>query len=134
MASGRVQAQRFDGCFACGAANPQGLHLSFEITPAGEARARWVAGAVWEGFEGILHGGIVSTMLDEAMAHAVVARQWKAFTCELRVRMRRSVSTGETIEIRGWIVERQKRRILAEASITGGDGTERAHAWATFLE
>ncbi len=133
MASGSVQARRYDGCFACGAANPQGLHLSFRVADDGAARAEWRAGRAWEGFEGILHGGIVTTLLDEAMAHAIVARGLHALTCELRVRMRKHVATGDIVKIRGWIAEQQKRRILAEASVSGPAGDERAHAWATFL-
>ncbi len=133
MASGTVQARRYDGCFACGAANPQGLHLSFRIAQDGAAHAEWRAGRAWEGLEGVLHGGIITTLLDEAMAHAIVARGLRALTCELRLRMRKHVGTGETVEIRGWIAEQQKRRILAEASVCGPDGDERAHAWATFL-
>ena len=54
-------------------------------------------------------------------------------TGELRVRYRHYVSTGETLHVRGWIVKRAKRLIATEATLTASDGSERAHAWASFL-
>jgi acyl-coenzyme A thioesterase PaaI-like protein len=75
---------------------------------------------------------VVSTVLDEAMSKAVAAG-CEALTAELRVRFRRQVVSGGTFLIRGWIRNRSKRRIEAEATLTAPDGTEHAHAWAVFL-
>jgi acyl-coenzyme A thioesterase PaaI-like protein len=92
-----------------------------------------VAGADWEGFTGVLHGGVIGTLLDEAMAKAVVAREWRGMTVELRVRYRHHVATGEELRISGWVTERKKRRVLVEASVSTVNGEERAHGWGTFL-
>ncbi|MCC6858598.1 MAG: PaaI family thioesterase [Bryobacterales bacterium] len=97
------------------------------------AAARWVASSDLESFRGVVHGGLVATVLDEAMSQAAATSGSQALTCELRVRLRRPVAAGEDLEVRGWVVERRKRRILTEAALSGRDG-ERAHAWATFLE
>jgi acyl-coenzyme A thioesterase PaaI-like protein len=86
-----------------------------------------------EGFRGIVHGGIVSTVLDEAMSKAVFATNCQALTCELKVRFRHHVAVGEPLQICGWVVSRKKRKITAEASLCTLDGKERAQAWATFL-
>jgi acyl-coenzyme A thioesterase PaaI-like protein len=67
------------------------------------------------------------------MSKAVMARHCEALTAELRVRFRRPVSPGDAVQIRGWVVEKRKRRILAEAMLTTAAGEEYAHAWATFL-
>ena len=80
-----------------------------------------------------MHGGIISTVLDEAMSKAVVAMNYEALTGELRVRFRHHVTAGENLRIRGWIVEKVKRLVKAEATLTAADGSERAHAWARFL-
>ena len=80
-----------------------------------------------------MHGGIVSTVLDEAMSQAVVSRRWQALTCELRVRLRRHVAAGSAFSVRAWVVEKRKRRILTEAVLLEGNA-EAAHAWGTFLE
>jgi len=87
----------------------------------------------WEGFQGIIHGGILATVLDEAMSKAVVATRCEALTVALRVRFRRRVVCGEPLRIRAWVVKRTKRLIAAEATLTAGDGVECAHARASFL-
>jgi uncharacterized protein (TIGR00369 family) len=126
-----VQFQRT--CFACGRDNPHGLQLEFRVDPDGAASASWVPESKWEGLRGIVHGGIVTTLLDEAMAKAVAATGYKTMTADLRVRFRRYAKTGDVLQVRGWIVRHRRRLIEAEATIVTHDGSEHAHAWATFL-
>lgn len=95
--------------------------------------AAWTPTADLEGYSGIVHGGIVSTVLDEAMAKIVAAKAGRALTVELRVRFRRMVASGEAVVISGWIANRDKRLIQSEARLVGSDGSELAHAWGTFL-
>ncbi|HEX8985268.1 MAG TPA: PaaI family thioesterase [Bryobacteraceae bacterium] len=130
----QARAQITNRCIVCGEANSRGLHLRF--TPAGDGavRAVWHTDETWEGFRGVVHGGIVSTVLDEAMSKAVAAQGFRALTCELRVRLRQHVGSDEQLEVRGWVVEKRKRRVIAEAALCDTEGRERAHAWGTFLE
>lgn len=121
-------------CFVCGPDNPRGLRLAFQTNESGEMTAEWIPEPEMEGYQGIVHGGIVSTVLDEAMAKVVDATGAEALTAELRVRFRRQVSSGIPALARGWIESRNKRMINAEAALTGTDGVELAHAWAVFLE
>ena len=97
-------------------------------------KASWHTDEEWEGFPGVIHGGIVSTVLDEAMSQAVVAFGVPAFTCQLLVRLHHHVGTAEQLDVKGWVVEKRKRKIMTEASLIDEGGKERAHAWATFLE
>jgi uncharacterized protein (TIGR00369 family) len=120
-------------CFACGPDNPHGLRLRFTRTEQGEMIADWTPDAYTEGFEGIVHGGIVSTVLDESMAKAVISTGEEALTVELRVRFRRHVVAGKAVRVRGWIAARKRRVIEAEATLCDDEGTEFAHAWASFL-
>jgi len=126
------RAVRQNRCVVCGPDSPNGLHLQFQID-AGTIVANWTPTAEWEGFRGIVHGGIVATVLDEAMSKAVAATRCEALTGELRVRFRHRVAAGESLRIRGWIVKRARRLITTEATLTAADGSERAHAWASFL-
>jgi len=121
-------------CIVCGESNPRGLHLRFTSAGDRAVRAVWHTDNTWEGFRGLVHGGIVSTVLDEAMSKAVAAHGIRALTCELRVRLRRHVASDEELEVRGWVVEKRKRRVVAEAVLCDTEGRERAHAWGTFLE
>jgi acyl-coenzyme A thioesterase PaaI-like protein len=130
--AGRRYALLNSACVVCGAENPSGLRLSFRCSPE-EVTAEWTPTGAWESFQGVIHGGIIATVLDEAMSKAIVARQFEALTAELRVRFRRQVSPGDALRVRAWVVEKRKRRILAEAVLTAVTGGECARAWAAFL-
>jgi acyl-coenzyme A thioesterase PaaI-like protein len=120
-------------CFACGSANPSGLQIRFLRDGNRRIVARWQTSAVWESFRGVIHGGILATVLDEAMSKVVAESDRPALTCELVVRFRRRVDPGEPLIVKAWVVERRKRRIRTEATLSDSDGVERAHGWATFL-
>ncbi|MFZ5926239.1 MAG: PaaI family thioesterase [Acidobacteriota bacterium] len=122
-----------NGCFACGRDNEIGLKLEFAHDPRGEAQAAWTPGSMHEGWPGVVHGGLLSTVLDEAMSHAVLAAGLKAMTAELRVRFREAAPSRGALTAKGWIVTRAKRLVEAEASITGADGREYVHGWGRFL-
>ncbi|MCX6623952.1 MAG: PaaI family thioesterase [Acidobacteria bacterium] len=128
-----LRAKVQSSCVVCGPENPRGLRIRFEAGADGAITAQWTPTAEWEGFRGIVHGGIVSTVLDEAMSKAVAASHCAALTGELRVRFRHLVESGREFRIRVWIVERRKGLITAEATLTDSDGGECAHAWAAFL-
>jgi acyl-coenzyme A thioesterase PaaI-like protein len=128
-----LRARAQDGCFVCGERNPRGLHLQYRREHDGAVTAEWRPAPHCEGFEGIVHGGIISTVLDEAMSKAVAAMNQEALTGELRVRFRHHVVSGESLRIRGWVVGKTRRLIKTEAVLIAPDGSIRAHAWADFL-
>jgi acyl-coenzyme A thioesterase PaaI-like protein len=119
-------------CFVCGGKNPNGLRLDFQADGQ-RASATWTARAGWESYKGVIHGGILSSVLDEAMAKAIISGGDQGFTADLRIRFRKKVSVDEVVFVNGWVVSAEKRRIMAEASITSADGEEKAHAWGVFL-
>lgn len=131
--AGELLARPQNRCVVCGPENDRGLRLVFDSGPDGTVAAEWVAGPDFEGYSGVLHGGIICTLLDEAMAKAVIACQWRAMTVELQVRYRHHVITGERLRIKGRVTERKKRRILAQAWVTTPDGEPRAEATGVFL-
>jgi acyl-coenzyme A thioesterase PaaI-like protein len=119
-------------CFVCGDQNPNGMHLAFQDGDR-RAFARWATDGAWQSYKGIVHGGIISSVLDEAMSKAIISSGTEAFTAELRIRFRKKVCVGDVVLVNGWVVSAEKRRILAEASLTSEDAEERAHAWGVFL-
>ena len=119
-------------CFVCGQDNPHGLQIRFQQQDCGEMTATWSPGSPWEGFRGVVHGGVISTVLDEAMSKAVAATGSKALTAELRVRFRLRVASGKSFFIRGWIVNRNRRLIETEAALTAPDGAEHARRLGEF--
>jgi uncharacterized protein (TIGR00369 family) len=108
------------------------LHLEFQ-TYGNVSTAQWTASAGWESFKGVIHGGVICAVLDEAMSQAIIAAGYEALTAEMRIRFRKKVSVNDLLRARGWVVRVQKRKIVAEGSLTSADGVEKAHAWATFL-
>jgi hypothetical protein len=119
-------------CVVCGAENSAGLRLNFCQGLDG-ATAAWTPTGQWESFQETIHGGIIGTVLDEAMSKAIIALGWEAFTADLRVRFRGRIAPGDELHVRGWVVEKRRRHIATEATLVTSDGEERAHAWGTFL-
>jgi len=128
----RAAAMLNPSCIACGEANPHGLRLHFSRQGCA-VYANWVPTDNWQGFRGVIHGGVVTTVLDEAMSKAVVACGWEALTAELTVRLRARVVPGESLTVMGMVRSKRKREIRTEACVIDDSGRERAHAWGKFL-
>ena len=128
----RTAAPLNSACIACGDKNTHGLHLRFSRR-GHMAAADWTPCQTQEGFRGVIHGGVIATVLDEAMSKAVVYRGWEALTVELTIRLRAKVKPGENLTVLGMILTKRKREIQTEACIIDAAGRERAHAWAKFL-
>ena len=124
---------RDDYCFACGADNPIGLKLSFEQFHDG-ARTRATLPKEYQGFNDVIHGGIVATLLDEAMAHAVLNNVGEAVTTSLNIKLRRALKVGEEVEVEARITEKKRRAVLARAEVRAGDnGKVIASAESQFI-
>lgn len=119
-------------CFGCGAKNPNGLQLVFQAEDR-RSSARWTASPAWQSFKGIIHGGIISSVLDEAMSKAILSGGDLALTVELRIRFRKKVCVEDELKVSGWVVSAARSRIKAEATLASEEGQEMAHAWGTFL-
>ncbi len=123
-----------DGCFACGQRNPEGLHLSFFVDPDARTSATvWVPRPVHVGYADTVHGGLVSTVLDEAVAKLAGGLGSPAVTAELRVRFRKPVPVGRPLRVVARLVEARGRLLRAEAAAWLEDGTEAATASAKLM-
>lgn len=112
----------FADCFACGPDNSRGLRLVFE-RDGDTVVSRYTADAALGGYGTILHGGLTSTLLDEAMAWAVYGLLDKLpLTTELRVRFVAPVHTGEPLTIIGRIISSDGRGAQARAQLRSADG------------
>jgi acyl-coenzyme A thioesterase PaaI-like protein len=90
-----------DGCLVCGRANPHGLRLSLHVDPvSGRVSTRFTPQAEHIGFEGIVHGGVLATVLDEAMVWAATWKGRRFCVCgELVTRFRHSAQVGQPLRI-----------------------------------
>jgi uncharacterized protein (TIGR00369 family) len=123
--------QRDDFCFACGQQNEGGLRLQPEARN-GRALVRWTPPAHYQGYAGLLHGGIISTILDETMAHAAISLVRGAATVELSVQFLKPVRTGRELEIHAEVREHKRRILIIGAELTQ-DGELRARGEGKFL-
>ena len=122
----------FTMCFGCGKDNPIGLKLAFR--QEGETIvAEFTPGPHFQGWNGVLHGGIVSTLLDEVMANQVWLMGVQAMTAELNIRYHRPVPIGEKLRIVSRLVARKKRIFELEGRIEN-QGQLLAEGHAKMLE
>jgi acyl-coenzyme A thioesterase PaaI-like protein len=82
-------------CFGRGDDNRIGLHLRF-MADGDSVRSWFTPNVDHQGFGGIVHGGIISTVLDEAMAWATAHAGFWAMTGDMRVRFRQPLNIGES--------------------------------------
>ena len=121
-------------CFVCGVKNPNGLKLSFEIDKQKQTlKTTFVASPTFQGWDGIVHGGIISTLLDEAMAKLVYELGFQAITASLEIRFKKPAPILEPLRVYGTISEVNKRLIRAKAHVARDDGTILATGISTFL-
>jgi uncharacterized protein (TIGR00369 family) len=112
-------------CFGCGGANDEGMKLTFvQDNEKRRIVGRFVLGEKYQGGGGMAHGGIIATLLDEAMGKVCRFREVRAVTAELSVQYLKPVSVREEITVEGWEEAEQKGRNLfhvAEIRNAAGD-------------
>lgn len=116
-------------CFACGKKNPHGLKLEFSDED-GRVTTSIAFDKRYQGYSNVVHGGLVSTVLDEAMVTLINHMGRLAVTGELRVRFLRPVPVGEPITVSAVLDERRGRifRVSATAELPDGETAARAEA------
>ena len=121
-------------CFGCGPANAGGLKLEFLRAEDDSVVALPTISDEFEGPVGYLHGGIIATLLDEAMSKAVRARGMSAMTRKMDVDYMRPVPSGVPIRIEGRIVRSEGQKHWTEARILNGGAVTLASATGLFIE
>ena len=120
-------------CFACGELNEIGLHLKLNLEP-GRCWTELEMPRRFEGWEGIIHAGVLCTILDEVMAWALVAQDTWGVTARMSVDFRKPVTVGQAIRAEGWIAESRRRiQVTAGRILDVATGAELATAQATYV-
>lgn len=133
MADVEVYKDENSLCFACSPRNPIGLKLTFEHD-GDICRTRFTARPEHQGWNDVVHGGIVATLLDEIMAQWIWAQGLITMTAEMTVRYSQSVPVGTELIVEGNPVSLKGRLIEMAARIILPDGTVAARASAKFLK
>lgn len=124
-----------DYCFACGRRNPIGLRMQvhyLEDEPTAESHLSLAPEFV--GWQEVIHGGILATLLDEIMMHAIWHFAGPGVTLGLDIQFRRILAPGEVIVVRGRLTETRGRRLKAQGEIIRlADNQLIANAQGRFL-
>jgi len=121
----------YNKCFGCGQGNPIGLKLCFHRED-GKAVAQFVPGEFHQGWEGILHGGVMSAALDEAIGYAAWYEGLKTVTAKMEIRFKCPVKIGRKLLLTAELVRKTRKLAWAKATATFDDGTAAAKALATL--
>jgi acyl-coenzyme A thioesterase PaaI-like protein len=123
-------------CFACGLENEHGLQMKFYELGPGEVKATYLVSDSFQGYPGIVHGGVLASMLDEVASRAAMTGEPTRFrfTAKLEIRYRKPAPIGEILHLHGWIVEDKGSRAIAKADIRLEDGTLLTEAEALLAD
>jgi uncharacterized protein (TIGR00369 family) len=120
-------------CFACGSENPHGLKLQIKEKDRGVEAV--IEPPLWtQGYHNTVHGGIVSTILDEMTVWAAYLKaDLKCVTGELNIRIRTSMHVNQKYIARAEVIRIKHRLVIAEAKIVDNDNKLIAHAQAKLI-
>ena len=111
-----------DMCFACGKGNPIGLKLGFRFEGE-EYVTEFEVRPEYQGWAGIVHGGLLATILDETMARLLWEKELNAITGRLNVRYRDRLSVGESVTVRARIAKQRLPLIETSAEASFAEAT-----------
>lgn len=121
-------------CFGCGPANLGGLQLEFFLAEDHSVVCLPTVPHIFDGHAGVLHGGIVATLLDETMSKSVRARGFTAMTRHMEVDYLRPVPSATPLRIEGRMTRSEGRKHWSEARILDGHGKVLAQSKGLFVE
>src|SRR6266508_6387597 len=124
-------------CFICGLENPIGLHLHIYETEPGIVESTYFAPEHFQGYPGVLHGGIVAAILDEVSGRAHMGSDPMnprfMFTAKLEVKYRKNVPVGKQLKIIGKAGKSRAKSAEAWAGIYDGETNELLAEGSTLL-
>jgi len=120
-------------CFGCGRENPVGLRADY-YQDHGKVYCEYTPGEEYQGYPGVVHGGILCTILDEVLYRTALMEEnpWMV-TGKMEVRFRAPVPTGRPLTATAEVVQRTRRTLEAKGEIQLEDGTVAVEAGATFV-
>lgn len=131
----RVQQPNSRDCFVCGVENPIGLNLTFYSVGAGKVEAEYIVPNVYQGYPGVVHGGVVAALLDEITYRSIITDNPNRmmFTARLDIRYRMNVPVEEKLTLRGIAGKVKSKTATAKGMIYDPRGKLLAEADAILI-
>ena len=126
----RVRAH--PACVVCSPDHPHGLKLHFALNEQGEAVAEFACHPDLQGYPGLMHGGVISMLLDGAMTNCLFLHGHEAVTAQLEVRFRHPVILKSPAHVRAWITEDHSQLFRLRAELSQ-EGQLKATAQGAFM-
>ncbi len=123
-------------CFVCGVENKHGLHLRFYENEEGDVIVETTVSDHFQGYPGVVHGGIVASLVDEALGRVHMGPADNPrfmFTAKLTVQYRKPIPTEKPIRIVAHGIKKKRRSATSKAEIFGPDGELLAEADAVLV-
>ncbi len=128
-----LRKEAHPNCVVCDPENESGLRLEFDTLEDGSVQTHFNCDAIYEGFPGMLHGGVITALLDGAMTNCLFAHGRTGITGELKVRFRHPVATGQGSFVRAWLEESSSLFHVLKAELIQ-DQQVKARATGKFVE
>lgn len=120
-------------CFVCGQKNEIGLKARF-FWDGEKALCDITADDIYSGYNKILHGGIVATLLDEVMIKSLLAEGIFAVTAEITVRFKMPVHSGDTLHLEGWKTDEKRSVCFTKGQVINQKSEIVAEATARYVK
>jgi len=120
-------------CFVCGKKNELGLKLDF-MTQYNKTRAVFIPQKHHQGYKDIVHGGILSAVLDEAMTRLGYELGLNTVTARIEVNFRKPAYVDAKLILEGEIIKEHGKKVFAKSTLTKEDGTLIADATGILVK
>jgi acyl-coenzyme A thioesterase PaaI-like protein len=120
-------------CLLCGHRNSRSLNLVFHADDEGVVEAHFHSQREFQGYDGLLHGGVIAALLDAAMTHCLFHHGIQALTGDLHVRYKKPISCDASLGIRAWLLSSRPPLYRLKAEIVH-DKRVKARAEAVFMK
>jgi len=123
----------YRNCFVCGKENPFGLKITF-FKDKNKVKAEFIPESKHQGFQGIVHGGVLFSILDEIMGRtALITKRVMTLTVEIDIKYRKKALVGKKIIFTAQMTKDLGRMIEAQGQACKEDGTLLAEARGRFI-
>lgn len=124
----------YAGCYVCGQSHPRGLRARFFAFPNGQVQVQFNAEPTQTGYEDIVHGGVISALLDELLGWPVVLQAGRmCFTAELTVRYLKPLRVGTQYVATAGPATDRGRYWESAGALRDGSGVLHAKAHGKFF-
>lgn len=121
-------------CFVCGPGNPIGLGLTFRLDDD-VCRSEWTPARDHCGYDGVTHGGLIYSALDDVMANWIFLKGFRAYTAKCEIRYKDTLPTGTPVQLEGHCLRERGRLVQMRGLLIRSDsGVVVAEAEASFMK